>query len=265
MSNARLDEVLGDGPVIAPSQRPSAKNRCCSHPPYRVLEVLGFGGTDDRAGHCRITAPPSWSSGTAMDTATRPGVDRSSAVPFTSVTTTDTAASMTRCACVRERSASEDPNQDSSDLVIDVAELIWEPIAVPVPSGVRLSPSSDEQRRLPRSVLHGPNLLGSRIARRSSLGAVRGCRQRAEVRVRSPAICPGAMEGIAPGRHCGAIARSLCERGIHRIQVCASSIPAWSVSGLAATNRGLGRPRLLIFPLPRISHGTAEAGWNRGH
>jgi hypothetical protein len=30
---------------------------------------------------------------------------------------------------VGEVRASDDPNQNSSDLVIDVAELIWEPIA----------------------------------------------------------------------------------------------------------------------------------------
>jgi hypothetical protein len=35
----------------------------------------------------------------------------------------------TVCVCAGEVRASEDPNQDSSDLVIDVAELIWEPIA----------------------------------------------------------------------------------------------------------------------------------------
>jgi hypothetical protein len=35
----------------------------------------------------------------------------------------------TVCVCAGEVRASEDLNQDSSDLVIDVAELIWEPIA----------------------------------------------------------------------------------------------------------------------------------------
>jgi hypothetical protein len=33
------------------------------------------------------------------------------------------------CVCVGEVRAPDDPNRDSSDLVIDVAELIWEPIA----------------------------------------------------------------------------------------------------------------------------------------
>lgn len=33
------------------------------------------------------------------------------------------------CVCVREVRAPDNPNQRSSDLVIDVAELIWEPIA----------------------------------------------------------------------------------------------------------------------------------------
>ena len=33
------------------------------------------------------------------------------------------------CVCVGEVRAPADPNQDSPDLVIDVAELIWEPIA----------------------------------------------------------------------------------------------------------------------------------------
>ena len=33
------------------------------------------------------------------------------------------------CVCVGEVRASEDPDQESPDLVIDVAELIWEPIA----------------------------------------------------------------------------------------------------------------------------------------
>lgn len=33
------------------------------------------------------------------------------------------------CVCVGEVRAPVDPSQDSSDLVIDVAELVWEPIA----------------------------------------------------------------------------------------------------------------------------------------
>ena len=33
------------------------------------------------------------------------------------------------CVCVGEVRAPDDPNRDSPDLVIDVAELIWEPIA----------------------------------------------------------------------------------------------------------------------------------------
>ena len=33
------------------------------------------------------------------------------------------------CACVGEVRSSDDPDQESPDLVIDVAELIWEPIA----------------------------------------------------------------------------------------------------------------------------------------
>jgi hypothetical protein len=33
------------------------------------------------------------------------------------------------CACVGEARAPDDPNQGSPDLVIDVAELIWEPVA----------------------------------------------------------------------------------------------------------------------------------------
>jgi hypothetical protein len=33
------------------------------------------------------------------------------------------------CVCVGEVRAPTDPNQESSDLVLDVAELIWEPIA----------------------------------------------------------------------------------------------------------------------------------------
>jgi hypothetical protein len=33
------------------------------------------------------------------------------------------------CVCVGEVRAPDDPDQESSDLVIDVAELIWEPIA----------------------------------------------------------------------------------------------------------------------------------------
>ncbi|HZX53658.1 MAG TPA: hypothetical protein VFE86_03210 [Ilumatobacteraceae bacterium] len=33
------------------------------------------------------------------------------------------------CVCVGEVRASNDPHRDGSDLVIDVAELIWEPIA----------------------------------------------------------------------------------------------------------------------------------------
>jgi hypothetical protein len=33
------------------------------------------------------------------------------------------------CVCAGEVRAPDDPNRDSSDLVIDVAELIWEPIA----------------------------------------------------------------------------------------------------------------------------------------
>ena len=32
------------------------------------------------------------------------------------------------CACVGEVRSSDDPDQESPDLVIDVAELIWEPI-----------------------------------------------------------------------------------------------------------------------------------------
>ncbi len=33
------------------------------------------------------------------------------------------------CVCVGEVRAPDDPNQESPDLVIDVAELVWEPIA----------------------------------------------------------------------------------------------------------------------------------------
>jgi hypothetical protein len=33
------------------------------------------------------------------------------------------------CVCAGEVRAPTDPNRESSDLVIDVAELIWEPIA----------------------------------------------------------------------------------------------------------------------------------------
>jgi hypothetical protein len=33
------------------------------------------------------------------------------------------------CVCVGEVRAPDDPNRESSDLVLDVAELIWEPIA----------------------------------------------------------------------------------------------------------------------------------------
>ena len=33
------------------------------------------------------------------------------------------------CVCVGEVRTPLDPNQESSDLVVDVAELIWEPIA----------------------------------------------------------------------------------------------------------------------------------------
>jgi hypothetical protein len=33
------------------------------------------------------------------------------------------------CVCVGEARAPDDPNRDSSDVVIEVAELIWEPIA----------------------------------------------------------------------------------------------------------------------------------------
>ena len=33
------------------------------------------------------------------------------------------------CVCVGEVRTPDDPNRDGSDLVIDIAELIWEPIA----------------------------------------------------------------------------------------------------------------------------------------
>jgi hypothetical protein len=33
------------------------------------------------------------------------------------------------CVCVGEARAPDDPNRDSSDVVIEVAEPIWEPIA----------------------------------------------------------------------------------------------------------------------------------------
>jgi len=54
---------------------------------------------------------------------------RSSAASFTSATANATAGSTTLYACVGEVRAPNDPNQDSPELVIDVAELIWEPIA----------------------------------------------------------------------------------------------------------------------------------------
>ena len=44
-------------------------------------------------------------------------------------TASPTAGSTTPCVCTGEVRASSDPSRPGPDLVIDVAELIWEPIA----------------------------------------------------------------------------------------------------------------------------------------